>query len=267
MFGYKAFNEDLTCRNMQYEIGKTYEIAGLPKLCESGFHFCTEIGNLLSYYDRYSRVCIIEALGDIDTQEDSNKYCTNKIKIIKELKHPFDKVTDLSFSYNNPQKPKSFDLLDDIKVGDILYRDEENNILSCISIQDNKVFLSFNEIIGYSNIYGIDEWLKNNWGREDLMPYSFWEKASNWFIPSEYEIFGSWQHGIPDEEPYKPFEYYKYRYNRRKIDKMGYYNSWWERSSYGGYTTAFCGVNIFGDAGSANAGFAVGLAPVILFEK
>ena len=26
MIGYKAFNNDLTCRDFQYEVGKTYEM-------------------------------------------------------------------------------------------------------------------------------------------------------------------------------------------------------------------------------------------------
>ena len=40
--GYKGFNQDLTCRGFQYEIGKTYEYNGEIELCSSGFHFCAE---------------------------------------------------------------------------------------------------------------------------------------------------------------------------------------------------------------------------------
>ena len=35
---YKGFNADMTCREFQYEEGKTYEFEGEPELCKCGFH-------------------------------------------------------------------------------------------------------------------------------------------------------------------------------------------------------------------------------------
>lgn len=86
MIGYKAFNKDLTCRGFQYEIGKTYSIEGLPILCEKGFHFCKNIKDTYRYYPMREsiRICKIEAIGEIVT-DDNVKYCTNKIKILKEI--------------------------------------------------------------------------------------------------------------------------------------------------------------------------------------
>ncbi len=87
MKGYKAFNSDLTCRGFQYEIGKTYEMDDLPIICERGFHFCADIANCYNFYDMSedTRICEIEAIGDIDSNEDEMKYCTNKIRIIREI--------------------------------------------------------------------------------------------------------------------------------------------------------------------------------------
>lgn len=86
MKGYKAFNEDLTCRGFQYEIGKTYEMEGKLIICKKGFHFCKTIGDTYKFYpmDGNTRICEIEALGDIST-ENGTKFCTNKIKIVKEV--------------------------------------------------------------------------------------------------------------------------------------------------------------------------------------
>ena len=86
MIGYKAFNQDLTCRGFQYEIGKTYSIKGLPILCQKGFHFCENIADTYRYYPMSdnTRICKIEAIGEIVT-ENNIKYCTNKIKILEEI--------------------------------------------------------------------------------------------------------------------------------------------------------------------------------------
>ena len=36
---YKGFNQDMTCRDFQYEEGKDCE-ANTAKCCDSGFHAC-----------------------------------------------------------------------------------------------------------------------------------------------------------------------------------------------------------------------------------
>ena len=85
--GYKVFNPDWTCRGFQYQVGKYYEIPEKPVVCERGFHFCK---NLLDCYEHYrfdenNKVAEVTAYGDIDIDEYEKKYCTNKIKIEKEL--------------------------------------------------------------------------------------------------------------------------------------------------------------------------------------
>ena len=87
MKGYKVFNPDWTCRDMQYEVGKTYEMKETPIICERGFHFCERVVDCFEYYrfDSNNKVAEIEAFGELDFEEDENKHCTNKIKIIREL--------------------------------------------------------------------------------------------------------------------------------------------------------------------------------------
>ena len=88
MKAYKAFNKDLTCRDFQYEIGKTYEMKEKPIVCGKGFHACVEFDDLFHYYKygKETRICEVELLGDIDTDSPvDSKVATNKIKIIREL--------------------------------------------------------------------------------------------------------------------------------------------------------------------------------------
>lgn len=89
MRGYKAFKKNLTCRGFQYEIGETYEMNEDIKVCERGFHFCKDLANCYKFYleSKDTRICEIEALGEIKT-DDNIKYCTNKIKILSEVKNP-----------------------------------------------------------------------------------------------------------------------------------------------------------------------------------
>ena len=76
MKGFKAFNNDLTCRGFQYEIGKTYEMKRTPELCRRGFHFCRTIAECYNYYDmnKSTRICEVEALGEIDVKGELNEY-------------------------------------------------------------------------------------------------------------------------------------------------------------------------------------------------
>ena len=85
--GYKVFNPDWTCRGFQYEVGKCYEMDEKPVVCKRGFHFCKNLLDCYEYYrfDENNKVAEVTAYGDIDIDEYEKKYCTNKIKIEKEL--------------------------------------------------------------------------------------------------------------------------------------------------------------------------------------
>ena len=86
MKGYKVFNPDWTCRDFQYEVGKNYEMDELSVCCDRGFHFCVKLVDCFFYYDfnPENKVAEIETYGEVDT-DDNSKYCTNKIKIVREL--------------------------------------------------------------------------------------------------------------------------------------------------------------------------------------
>ena len=88
--GYKVFNHDWSCRGMQYEVGKSYEMDVEPIICDRGFHFCQKLENCFEYYifDPKSKVAEVEAYGDVISKD--GKSCTNKIKIVREI--PWDEV-------------------------------------------------------------------------------------------------------------------------------------------------------------------------------
>ena len=87
MIGYKVFNPDWTCRGFQYSVGKTFEEDVIPSCNKKGFHFCTELNDCFNCYsfDPHNKVAEIEALGEIDTEVNGSRHCTNKIKIIREI--------------------------------------------------------------------------------------------------------------------------------------------------------------------------------------
>ena len=97
MKGYKAFNKDLTCRGMQYEVGKTFEMKESPVCCKQGFHFCENIADVYKYYETSddTRICEVEAIGEIVT-DDNIKYCTNKIKIVREITDDYIKKCNIN---------------------------------------------------------------------------------------------------------------------------------------------------------------------------
>lgn len=76
--GYKVFNPDWTCRNFQYEVGKTFEEDVTPKCCDRGFHFCTKASDCFNYYsfNPENKVAEVLALGMVDTESGDTKCCT-----------------------------------------------------------------------------------------------------------------------------------------------------------------------------------------------
>ena len=87
MKGYKVFNGDWTCIDFKYEVGKTYEMEESPQCCDRGFHFCTNLADCFNYYsfNTNNKVAEVEALGEIDKDNDDTKHCTNKIKIVRDI--------------------------------------------------------------------------------------------------------------------------------------------------------------------------------------
>lgn len=95
MKGFKVFNSDWTYRGFQFEVGKTFTEDVTPVCCDRGFHFCTKAADCFKYYDFNpdNKVAEVEALGDIDTNNDDSKCSTNKIHIIREI--TWQEVLDL----------------------------------------------------------------------------------------------------------------------------------------------------------------------------
>lgn len=103
--GYKGFERDFTCRDMQYEVGKTYEIEGEPKLCERGFHFCTSPLAVFEYYAPTNRFAIVQANEDdviYDTADNSHKAVARRIKIVKEI--TLDEIISLQMDFSSKMK-------------------------------------------------------------------------------------------------------------------------------------------------------------------
>jgi hypothetical protein len=87
----KGFDKDLKCRGFQFEIGKVYDTGAKDEdleLCSGTvFHYCDSLQKVHSFYDcndKENRYCEIEVLGKEIT--DGEKYGSNKIKIIREIK-------------------------------------------------------------------------------------------------------------------------------------------------------------------------------------
>ena len=88
VIGYKGFDSKLRGMGMQFEVGKTFEVDGDPKTVRNGMHFCTEPFGVFDYYPRRcgNRYCIVEALGQISTDNNLNtRASTNKMRIIEEI--------------------------------------------------------------------------------------------------------------------------------------------------------------------------------------
>ena len=82
---FKGFDTNLTCRDFQYEIGKSY-VTDKAQLCEEGFHACTNPLDVFAYYNpAESRFCEVELDGIVKGESDDSKQAGTKITIIREI--------------------------------------------------------------------------------------------------------------------------------------------------------------------------------------
>ena len=81
MKAYKGFDKNMQCRGFQFEEGKTYETED-AKLCESGFHACTDPLDVFKYYSPDTSVYHEVELDDVSKESsDDSKVCGKKITI------------------------------------------------------------------------------------------------------------------------------------------------------------------------------------------
>ena len=88
MKAFKGFNENLKCRDFQYEVGKEYSMKDDVKLCNSGFHACENPMDVWGYYplDGKNKFHGVELNGKIDKKDsDDSKVCASIIKIGAEI--------------------------------------------------------------------------------------------------------------------------------------------------------------------------------------
>ena len=84
MKGYKGMDENMKCRGMQYEVGKTYHAYGDINVCSNGLHFCERLSDVFDYYDRNgNRFFEVEASGTVKTE--GRKSAASDLRIIREL--------------------------------------------------------------------------------------------------------------------------------------------------------------------------------------
>ena len=79
MKGYKGFDKDLKCRDLQYEVGKETAVDGDIELCKRGIHFCENPHDVFSYYapGENNRFAVVEAedVSDERNDNDSKRVC------------------------------------------------------------------------------------------------------------------------------------------------------------------------------------------------
>jgi YD repeat-containing protein len=146
------------CRDITYEIGKTYTFNGEISLCSSGFHFCNDFDSLLKYYPMKSDLKIFEikVLGEIITK--GNKSVTNSLKILKEI--PLSKFKK---ALKNQKYDKNNNLIHHKNSKGIEYwneYDKNNNLIHCKDSDGNEEWNEYdknNNLIHYKNSKGI-EW-------------------------------------------------------------------------------------------------------------
>jgi len=85
MKAYKVTDENMKCRDFQFELNKEYVCEGEIIPCKNGFHSCIKLSDCFNYYsfNPNNRVFEVELSGKI--KNDKDKSASEKIIFIREL--------------------------------------------------------------------------------------------------------------------------------------------------------------------------------------
>ena len=87
VIAYKGMESNMTCRDFQYKIGKTYK-TDKAELCKCGFHACLKPIDVLGYYSkqRNSRYFKVKLSGKITKCDNlDTKVAATEITILEEI--------------------------------------------------------------------------------------------------------------------------------------------------------------------------------------
>jgi hypothetical protein len=87
--GYKATDENMQCRGLQYVLGEWQEVEGDLELCENGLHFCAELAHTYMYYaspDHRRFKCEVEDVLELPQAPGvTTKYVARRLRLVEEI--------------------------------------------------------------------------------------------------------------------------------------------------------------------------------------
>ena len=86
---FKGFDQDMRCRDHQFEVGKSYTHDGPVVACKSGYHACEHPLDVLAYYaPGRSRYAVVTQGGNLARHDGDSKIASSVITIKAELTIP-----------------------------------------------------------------------------------------------------------------------------------------------------------------------------------
>lgn len=117
---YKLFEEDVSCRGYQFEIGKWHEEEreGGANTAQNGFHCAYNPLDCLSYYRWNGSKCfLVEVGGDVDEDGYDSKIACTKMRLIKELDLVHFIAHAINFVAEHPFSPRNGNIEKDTHYG------------------------------------------------------------------------------------------------------------------------------------------------------
>jgi hypothetical protein len=91
VIAYKGFDKDFVChpdggKRVQYAVGQTFELDGVVKACNRGFHACEDPLHVFRYYrPATSRFAIVEQSGQISRHDEDSKVASSRLTVKAEI--------------------------------------------------------------------------------------------------------------------------------------------------------------------------------------